>query len=321
MTSSDEQSENILFDYPGADIILRSCDSHIFLVPKLYIVNSSPKLGKLVQDTLNSSNIADDERSHPVIQLFDTGAILNSLLTFIFPVSPVLPSTISEVMKLLSVAQKYEMDSTIAHIRVIARQDPSFTNPENAFDVYSLAQIYGLRHEALQAARITLTFSMTIEELEERLLMSGAALHELWKYHKRVRSILASDLAEFRDSRAHTITGLQCEQRYQSPSGIPQWLASYIESIGKAPNLFDLVEFDITFTHHIRNTITAGFRCPCFGITRQTIRVFWTALTTVVNESIQKVKSINDVTELLTSNAFTGRVSSISCAERGELSN
>jgi hypothetical protein len=316
MTFSDEPSENILFDYPGADIILRSCDSHIFLVPKLYIINSSPKLGKLVQDALNSSNIAHDERSLPVVQLSDTGVILNGLLTFIFPVSPALPSTISEVMELLSVAQKYEMKSPIAHIRAIACQDPSFTSPENAFHVYSLAQKYGLRQEALQAARITLTISMTMEELGEKLVMSGVALHELWKYHKRVRSILESDLAEFRASGARgTLAGLRCA--FQSPSLTPKWLDSYIESIGKTPNLFDLVEFAIILAHHIKRR----FSCQCGGITSQTIRIFWTALTAVVNESIQKVKSINDVSESLTSNAFTGRVSSISCAGRSEPSN
>ncbi|KAH8985659.1 hypothetical protein EDB86DRAFT_2833071 [Lactarius hatsudake] len=37
-------NETFRFDYPGSDIILRSCDSHNFRVPKLYIVNSSPVL-------------------------------------------------------------------------------------------------------------------------------------------------------------------------------------------------------------------------------------------------------------------------------------
>ena len=30
--------ETLHFDYPGSDIILRSCDSHNFRMPKLYIV-------------------------------------------------------------------------------------------------------------------------------------------------------------------------------------------------------------------------------------------------------------------------------------------
>jgi hypothetical protein len=46
VTSLD--SENILFDYPEADIILRSSDSYEFRVLKLYIIHSSPKLGEKV---------------------------------------------------------------------------------------------------------------------------------------------------------------------------------------------------------------------------------------------------------------------------------
>jgi hypothetical protein len=286
MSVPDEPSENILFDYPGADIVLRSYDSHIFHVPKLYIINSSPKLGELIHDALKSSDTAHDEGSLPVVKLSDAGVILHSLLTFIFPVSPILPSTTKETMQLLSVAQKYEMNSTLAHIRSnISHHNPSFLGPENAFYVYSLAQHYGLRQEALQAARVTLTFSMTIEELEDKAdIMSGAALHELWKYHKRVRSTLASDLAEFRNSGARdTLTGLRCP--WSRPSIIPLWLDGYIESIGTNFRLFDVAEFDITLARHIRD----GRSCACAYITSQTIRTFWAALTAVVNGSIEKV--------------------------------
>ncbi|KAH9986374.1 hypothetical protein BJV77DRAFT_1029235, partial [Russula vinacea] len=38
--------ENLLFDYPGADVILRSRDSYEFRVLKLYIVHSSPIFGE-----------------------------------------------------------------------------------------------------------------------------------------------------------------------------------------------------------------------------------------------------------------------------------
>jgi hypothetical protein len=40
---------------------------------------------------------------------------------------------------------------------------------------------------------------MTIEDFDNKLdIMPGASLYELWKYHERVRAILASDLTEFR---------------------------------------------------------------------------------------------------------------------------
>jgi hypothetical protein len=299
MVVLDESSANVLFNYPGADLTLRSSDSYIFLVSKLYIINNSPKLGKLVQNALNSPCATHDEISHPVVQLSDTGLILHSLLTFTFPVSSVLPSTIEETMELLSVAQKYEMNSTMARIRgCVARQDPSFTSPENAFYVYSLAQKYGLRQEALQAARSTLTFSMTIEDLEDKFdILQGATLYELWKYHKRVRSALASGLAKFRDLGARgTLTGIRCA--WSTPSLIPRWLDMYIESIGRTPKLFNLAEFNTTLGRHTRDK-GKDRRCTCACITSQTIRTFWTALTAVVDESIKKVHTTVVATRLL----------------------
>ncbi|KAI0253670.1 hypothetical protein BJV78DRAFT_160446 [Lactifluus subvellereus] len=288
VVSKPPESRYPLFDYPGADFILRSCDSRDFRVSKLHITNSSPMLGELIQNASNSSDTTHVEGSFPAVQLPESGAILNCLLTFIFPVSPVLPSTIEETMELLSVAQKYHMDSALAHIRGgIARQDPSPTRPENAFHVYSLAQKYGLRQEALQAARTILSFSMTLENLEDKLdVIPGSSFHELWKYHTRVRSLLASDLAEFRTSDARgTLAGLRCTEL--SSSLIPRWLDRYIESIGRAPNLFDLIEFDIVRARHIND----NNGCACACITSQTIRTFWTALAAVVHGSIEKAES------------------------------
>jgi hypothetical protein len=289
MISADEPPANLVFNYPGADLILRSCDSRAFRVPKLYIINSSPELRNLILNALYLSDAAHAGRSLPALQLSDTGAILYSLLTFIFPVSIVLPPTTEEIMQLLSVAQKYRMNSTMAHIRRgIAPQDSLFTNPDNAFYIYSLAHKYGLRQEALQAAQTTLTFSMTIEGLEDKLdVMPGAALHDLWKYHKRAQAVLASDLRKFSQSKARgTLRGLCCTEF--SPSLIPRWLDNYIESIAETPNRFDLVEFHITLARHIRDKADDR-RCACASITSQTIRTFWTALTATVHESIQEV--------------------------------
>jgi hypothetical protein len=290
MVVSDYTSANLVFDYPDADLILRSCDSHDFRVPKLYITNSSPELGRHIQNTLNSSHAPHVEGSLPVVHLSDAGAILDSLLTFIFPLSPILPSTIEETMELLSVAQKYEMKSALIHIRAsIARHHPRFTSPDTALQVYSLAQKYGLRREALRAAaRIILNFPMTLQDLEDKLdIISGAALYELWRYHKRVRTILTADLKEFRESGAcGTLTGLRCTEF--SPSLIPRWLDSYIESIGETPKLFHIVKFDVTLARHIRDK-DKDRRCACACITSQTIRTFWTALTAAVHGSMVKV--------------------------------
>ncbi|KAH8983101.1 hypothetical protein EDB92DRAFT_1891810, partial [Lactarius akahatsu] len=163
-------------------------------------------------------------------------------------------------MELLSVAQKYEMSSVIDHIH------PPFIHRENAFLAYSLAQKYGLRHEAIQAARFTLKFTLTIEKFED--VMPGAYLHELWKYHQRVQAWLKFELPS-----------LRCRTPNQYGSGPPYWVRLYIMSISESPSLFDPIEFQMALMRHTTGTVT------------ETMRTFWTTLTVVVHRSMEKAES------------------------------
>jgi hypothetical protein len=279
-------------DYPGADIILHSQDSHHLRVPKVFIIHNSPVLAELVRKILDSSGDANAEASLPVVQLPESGKILRYLLTFILPVFPAIPSTHEETMELLSVAQKYQMGTVLVHIRaIIALQNPLPTHLEPALHIYALAQKYGLRPEALQTARTILKQWMTIEEFDSKLnTMPGASFYELWKYHERVRTTLALDLTEFRESGAHgTITGLPCTEL--SSSQIPLWLDQYIESLAKTLNLFDMSELNIAMARHTRDN--ANELCKCAHIPGQTIRDFWEALESVVNTGFKKVSEVD----------------------------
>jgi hypothetical protein len=291
-STTDEPLPNLLFEYPSADIILRSQDSYHFRVPKIYIANGSPVISQLILGALGPPLSPNDESSIPVVQLPESGEIIHCLLTFIFPVTPLVPSTPEEIMELLSVAQKYQMETAQTHIRgTIARQNSLPTRVEPALRLYLLAQKYGLRPEALQATRTILKYPMTIEDLVNRVdIMPGAYLYEFWKYHERVRVNLASDLPEFRASGAcSTMAGPSCTDF--SPSFVPSWLDHYIESIGETPNLFDPAELNFAMTRHIidhRDPWTGG-PCGCISIPSQTIRDFWEALATVVHGSFEKV--------------------------------
>jgi hypothetical protein len=302
--------ENLLFDFPGADVILRSRDSYEFRVLKLYIFHSSPILGEKLLLSINpqaepaaSPNPAElnvegtATNALGVVQLPIEGAILFSLLTYIFPVPPVLPPIVEQIMELLSVAQMYKMDVVLAHIRIhIAQQEPPLIQEENAFVVLSLAQEHGLRAETLQAARCTLSFSrLTIEDLakEEKLdMMPGAIIRELWRYHQRVRSNLTLDLKGFIKSDAVAILGdLSCV--LFNDSGFPscQWLYRYLYSIGAghAPAFLDLTDFHMELAVHIERRRSKGGCASCSAIPRNKIREFWRALTAVVHGSIAKV--------------------------------
>jgi hypothetical protein len=292
-STTDEPLVNIPFNYPGADIILRSHDSHPFQVLKTFITSNSPVLGELIRRTLDSPGDENAGKSLPVVQLPDSGEILRYLLTFIFPVTPVIPSTHEEALELLSVAQKYQMSTVLIHIRgSIARQNPLPTHLEPALRIYSLAQNYGLRPEALQTARNILQHSMTVENFDNMLdCMPGASLYELFKYYERVRAILASDLTEFMGSAAHdTIGGTRCTAR--SSSQVPSWIDDYIESIGTTPSRFDLVEFNTAMSRHIKATAAAN-TCECASIPSQTVRKFWEALGSVVRGSYDRVSVVD----------------------------
>ena len=114
LTSPAEVASEVTvhFAYPRSDVILCSRDSHNFYVSKLYIVNSSPVLRGLMRTVPNTSDIAngeagEEQESLPVVKLQDRGATLHGLLTFVFPVVPIFPSTSDEIMELLAAAQKY----------------------------------------------------------------------------------------------------------------------------------------------------------------------------------------------------------------------
>src|SRR6266849_1595765 len=284
-----------LFNHTGTDIILRSQDSHRIQVPKIYIVNSSPVLGKLIRKASDSPYNVNAGVSLPVVQLPETGEILHCLLTFIFPVTPRIPSTLEEVMELLSVAQKYQMGTALAHIRaIVAQQNLLPTRLEPALRIYALAQKYGLRQEALQTARTISKYPMAIEDFDDKLdIMPGASLYELWKYHERVQAVLESDLTEFRESGARgTITDLKCAQL--SSSNIPRWLDQYMESMAITPHLFDFAELYIAMAHHFDDmTIESSCECQCTSIPSQTIRQFWEALVSVVHGSFEKVTVVD----------------------------
>jgi hypothetical protein len=236
-----------------------------------------------------------------VIQLPVNGTILNSLLSYIFPVPPILPSTTEQIMELLSVAQMYKMDVVLTHIRNhIAQQQPPLIRKETALSIYALAQKNGLRTEALQAARCTLSFlTMNMCDIakEDKLgLMPGAFLHELWKYHQRVRSNLTSDMKEFKTSQLEEFKVQEdsgaCE--YSTDEDLPHWLDDYISEIGSdsVPAFFDFTSFHSKFVEHSEGLESKyGDKCFfCMKISQKSLHALWETLMAVVQGSMAKVR-------------------------------
>ncbi|KAF8264145.1 hypothetical protein EI94DRAFT_1686722 [Lactarius quietus] len=301
--ASGATNETLHFDYPGADIVLRSFDFHDFRVPKLYIINSSPLLQELVLRSVSSTSdrpSGEEQEPLPVAKLPESGATLYSLLTLIFPVAPILPPTYEKIMELLGVAQKYQMSSALSHIRGIigARKDPPFIRPETAIHIYFLAQQHQLHQEALQAARVTLRLPMVIEDLVDKLEfsdMTGAYLYELWTYHKRVRPVLKSSILEFRNSGLpDDMKHLPCSilENFYFDASPPHWLDEYIKSIAEAPHLWDPIEVENAWARHItERTATYSETCSCAYVSTQLIHTVREALSAVIHKTIEKADS------------------------------
>ena len=131
---------------------------------------------------------------------------------------------------------------------------------------------------------------MSIEDLEDKLdMIPGAAQYELWKYYKNVRSVLSSDLAEFKASGASgALASFRCTA--SGSSQIPRWLDEYIELMGDARHLFDIIGFNAALGRHMYLTDGDGNNiCACVSIPSKTLRNFWETLASVVHGSFENV--------------------------------
>ena len=92
---------------PDTDVILHSSDWRDFRVLKWFVIESSPRLDKLIQATSVPPVVAvpaGTETPLPIVHMSESGA-------------PFICSSVEQTMELPSVAQKYEMSYILAHIR------------------------------------------------------------------------------------------------------------------------------------------------------------------------------------------------------------
>ena len=122
--------------------------------------------------------------------------------------------------------------------------------------------------------------------------MPGASLHELWKYHQRVRSSFNTDIQEFMSSPLDELK--KVVDKSCAESGLPFWFDRYISGLKRASNTtsLDFSDFNIVFEEHSRG-LDSTFRVDCefcSGINEEDIHALWEALMAVVQGSIAKVR-------------------------------
>ena len=123
----------------------------------------------------------------PVIQLSEDADLLTILVSLLYPISPVIPSSYEKVFALLAACQKYDMASVQSTVRAAIKLG-TFPAPvgTEAFRAYAIADSMRLEPELEIAAHLTLGYPMTFESLGEGLRsFKGQALCDLIRYRKR----------------------------------------------------------------------------------------------------------------------------------------
>ncbi len=180
----DPPSASLSLDLPDADIILRSSDQVTFRVHKSLLVLSSP----FFKDLLSLPQPPDGELVDgiPIVQLSERAGLLTSLVSFFYPIDPIVPDTYEKVFALLAACQKYDMVSIQSRMRAVFKR-ATFAGPVGveSFRAYAIASSMDLVPEMEDAAELTRKRPMTFDSLGEIVAsFKGQALRDLLRYRK-----------------------------------------------------------------------------------------------------------------------------------------
>ncbi|KAI0039402.1 hypothetical protein FA95DRAFT_1612597 [Auriscalpium vulgare] len=226
---------------PDADIVLKSSSGEQFWAHKVFLSLASPVFqGMLMLPPFPSTS--EGPPVLPVVELSENSEVLSAVLTWIYPVCSVVPTSFEEDAALLACMQKYEMEGILSVLRRSLSPTPHshiHINPDNAFRAYVLATQHRLKEEALIAARATLHGSMTWEHMGSDLrLINGVALSELSEYQisgqRAARECVLKALAGSSLSSGTWKRGVDhpdhCPDTKED-SDLPAWWASHVQSV------------------------------------------------------------------------------------------
>ena len=184
----------------------------------------------------------------PVVQLSEDSELLNCLFSILYPVRTAIPKSYEkvlyliatcqwqylticyEILHLLAVCQKYDMDSVQSFIRAeVSRGVFPTPSGAEAYSEYAIAGANGLIPEMENAARQTLGHPLTFEMFGKGL--EGWAMHDLASFRRRCRDNLVSCLGSFLEVEGPSSIWVGCPyvSRRSAPTGpvirvLPLWL-------------------------------------------------------------------------------------------------
>ena len=218
------------FNFRDSDLVLRSCSSDAqnhcgseavdFSVHRAVLSAASPFFEAMLSLPQPSR---DDDETIPVIPFTETAAVLETLLTYIYPFPDPVIDTLDELVPALEAARKFDLTSATDGLR---RRliDPTFlkTSP---LRVYAIASRFELDEEARTAAQATLSTGLHSLPLHDDLkAMSAYAYHRLVLLHERRAGAAIALLRITEDVKC-----MQCNGRRERLDAPPRWWGEWKE--------------------------------------------------------------------------------------------
>ena len=209
------------FSFDDADIILRSAAPHAteFRVHKSLLSAASPffkHMFALPQTPHTNIEI-------PVIDVFEPGTTMETLLQYIYPMTRPTIATLDELIPILEAATKYDMISVVDILRK-RLVSPEFAKAAPT-RVYAIACRFDLEDEAKVASRYTLNVNVLDCPLHDDLKhITAYAYHRLLDLHRK-RAKAAQELLQLSED----VKCMQCNGARYHAFLPPKWWADFHE--------------------------------------------------------------------------------------------
>jgi len=205
------------FDYPDADIVLRSCSPNAvdFHVHRCILSAASPFFQQMF--TLPQPPTGEDCEPIPILEVSEPSQTIAKLLQFVYPVVNPPLDTLDELVEVLGAASKYDMPVVLECLRK-QLVEPRFVK-EFPLRVYAIATRYDLDEEARVASRHTLSINILDCPLSEDLkYITAFSYHRLLNLHRR-RAQSAQELLKIHDN----VKCMMCNGTHYGPFLAPRW--------------------------------------------------------------------------------------------------
>ncbi|KAI0039403.1 hypothetical protein FA95DRAFT_1612598 [Auriscalpium vulgare] len=287
------------FDDAEADIILRSSDSFDFRITRSILEKASPVIKALILKHAGPVTFTfalnTTDGALPVVVLGERRDTLASLLSVIFPVALILPTTLEQTLCVLAAAQKYEMPFAMTLIRrLLPLNTFELPTPAHVLHAFNLAWKLRLKQEAVALARLSLGRPMKIGDLGQDLReVSGLALHQLVTCRAHCVDALRQGINKFRSSPAY-----HENSPWKQSGGVAYWYDSFLTRAVADPKELNEDKFHWTWATHVKQRYPSGKATTsptgefCVTFSLALLRSMWDTVEAQMAEGLRQVENL-----------------------------